>query len=89
MTTGTNNLFDMPAPEDTKFWNFIGYLVFIFIMAGQALTVVNVLAGTLCYLACNVLATWRVFALNRPLADKIKDLGCMGITVTILIVKFL
>jgi hypothetical protein len=89
MSTGTNNLTDLPRSDDIKFWNFIGYAVLFFIMAGQALTVVNILAGTLCYFICNILAVWRVFALNRPRADKVKDIACMGITVTIFIVKFL
>lgn len=89
MGTGTNNTTDLPQEGDSKFWNFIGYAVLAFIMAGQALTVVNVLAGTLCYLTCNILATWRVFALNRPMADKVKDIACFGVTLTILIVKFL
>lgn len=89
MGTGTNNTTDLPQEGDSKFWNFIGYAVLVFIMLGQALTVVHLLAGTLCYLVCNILATWRVFALNRPMADKVKDLACMGITITILVTRFL
>ena len=89
MATGTNNITTLPQPDDAKFWNFIGYSVLFFIMAGQALSAVNVLWGSLAYLACNLLALWRCFALDRPMADKVKDIGCLGLTVTILLVKFL
>lgn len=89
MATGTNNITTLPAPQDSKFWNFIGYSVLALIMLGQALSAANVLWGSLAYLACNVLALWRCFALNRPMADKVKDVACLGLTGTILIVKFL
>lgn len=65
------------------------YVVLSLIMLGQALSVVDVLAGQAAYLACNLVALFRVFALGRPLADKVKDLACLGLTIAILIVKYL
>jgi hypothetical protein len=35
-----------------------------------------------------VVALWRVFALNRPTADKVKDVACLGLTVGLLVIKF-
>jgi hypothetical protein len=65
------------------------YVVLGLIMIGQAASVVSVLGGQMAYLLCNIVALYRVFALGRPLADKVKDLACLGLTVAILIVKFL
>jgi len=89
MATGTNNITELPMSEDSKMWNFVGYTVLFFIMAGQALSAVNVLWGSLAYLVCNVLAIWRTFSLRRPMADKVRDVMCFGVTSTILITKFL
>lgn len=64
------------------------YVVLGLIMVGQALMLVSVLAGQIAFLICNVVALWRVFALNRPTADKVKDLACLALTVGLLAVKF-
>lgn len=65
------------------------YVVLGLIMVGQAVMLVNVVAGQFVFLACNIVALWRVFALNRPTADKVKDLACLALTVGLLIVKFM
>jgi hypothetical protein len=44
--------------------------------------------GQLAFLACNVLALWRCFALNRPTADKVKDMACLALTLGLLLLKF-
>lgn len=64
------------------------YVVLGLIMVGQAIMLVSVFWGQLAFLACNLVALWRVFALNRPTADKVKDLACLALTVGLLIVKF-
>lgn len=91
MTTGTNNLTDLAQPATTRvrvWWENTSYLVLFFIMAGQALSVENILWGQLAYLTCNVIALIRAFALGRPIAEKVKDTGCLGLTVAILLIKF-
>jgi hypothetical protein len=64
------------------------YLVLGFIMLGQAAMLVSVMWGQLAFLACNVLALWRCFALNRPTADKVKDMACLALTLGLLLLKF-
>lgn len=86
MTTGTNNLTDLIQSD--KMMNAVGYTVIALIMTAQAVSAVNILAGQLLYLSCNILALWRCFTLNRPMADKVKDVACLGLTASILIVKF-
>jgi len=91
MSTGTNNATEVNEvmPFETPWIVNLQYIVLGLIMLGQALSVVTVLGGQLAYLGCNVVALFRVFALWRPLADKVKDLSCLGLTMAILIVKFL
>ncbi len=91
MTTGTNNLTEVSEVQtlENPYIVNLQYVVLLLIMAGQALSVVDMLAGQLAYLAANGIALWRVFALARPMADKVKDFMCLGLTVAILLVKFL
>lgn len=89
--TGTNNATEVvdAKPQENIYLVNLQYGVLALIMLGQALSVVDILAGQLAYLACNVIALYRVFALGRPLADKVKDFMCLGLTVAILVTKFL
>lgn len=86
MPTGTNNLTDLymdnlhPHAENAQ------YLVLVLIMAGQSLCTVNLWLGQLAYLAANIIGVWRCFALVRPLADKVKDFGCLGLTISLMLV---
>ena len=65
------------------------YVVLGLIMVGQALMLVSVFAGQIAFLVCNVVALWRVFALNRPTADKVKDVACLALTLGLLVIKFI
>jgi len=86
MPTGTNNLTELymdtlhPLAENAQ------YLVLILIMMGQTLCTVNLWAGQSVFLAANIIGVWRCFALDRPLADKVKDFGCLGLTICLMLV---
>lgn len=86
MPTGTNNITELyfdtlhPLAENAQ------YLVLVLIMMGQALCTVNLWLGQVVYLAANIIGVWRCFALNRPLADKVKDFGCLGLTLALMCV---
>jgi hypothetical protein len=60
------------------------YGVLALIMLGQAFMLVNVALGQVLFLVCNVVACFRVFALHRPTADKVKDIACLMLTVSLL-----
>jgi hypothetical protein len=88
MTTGTNNLTDVA--EDTKNWKEnLQYLILLLIILGQSISAVSVLGGQMSYLVANGVGIYHVFALKRPRADKVKNVACLGVTLTILVVKFL
>lgn len=91
MTTGTNNITDLPRAEDTApTWKVnLPYLVLILIMAGQTVAAIHILAGQFVYLAANGIAIYHVFTLDRPTADKVKNICCLGLTLTIVFFKIL
>ena len=64
------------------------YLVLGLIMLGQAIMLVSVVWGQIAFLVCNVVALWRCFALNRPTADKVKDVACLALTCGLLLLKY-
>jgi len=91
MTTGTNNITDLPQTaisRATRIWEDSAYLVLLLIMAGQALAVTNIFVAQIVYLSCNILALARAFALDRPLAEKVKDTMCFGLTIAIILIRF-
>jgi hypothetical protein len=49
----------------------------------------NFYLGQFIYLACNFISTARNFALHRAVADKVKDLCCLGITIGLILFNFL
>ena len=64
-----------------KVWKELNYLVLIALIAGQCIVKVDFLIGQFVYLGANVISFSRCFVLNRPVADKVKDGCCLGITV--------
>ena len=91
MSTGTNNITEVTdtAPLGKKFAENSQYAVLLLIMAGQAICVSSIVGGQVVFLAANIISLWRCFSLERPLADKVKDVACLGLTLAILAVKFL
>lgn len=40
------------------------------------------------YLVCNIIACWRAFTLNRPIADKVKEITFICVTTALLVLNF-
>lgn len=66
-----------------------GYMVLGFLILAQCIVRVSYPAGQFLYLTANLLAVTRCFALNRPRADKVKDISCLAITLGLLGMYFL
>lgn len=63
-----------------KVWKELNYLVLIALIAGQCIVKVDFLIGQFVYLGANAISFSRCFVLDRPVADKVKDGACLGIT---------
>ena len=61
-------------------WKELNYIVLIALIAGQCVVKADFLIGQFVYLFANVMSFTRCFVLDRPIADKIKDGCCLGIT---------
>ena len=61
-----------------------GYMVLGLLILAQCIVRVSYPAGQFLYLAANLLAVARCFALDRPRADKVKDVSCLAITLGLL-----
>lgn len=72
-----------------KFFEVINYLVLILLIVGQCVVGADFYIGQFIYLAANTISVVRCFVLHRPVADKIKDCSCLGITAGLISVKFL
>ena len=73
----------------TKFFEALNYLVLMLLILGQCTVGSNFVIGQSIYLGANVVAVTRTFALKRPMADKVKDCCCLGITCGLLGIKIL
>lgn len=92
--TNTNNTNAVPSrveitDAETPWIVNLQYGVLALVMLGQAVMTVSVLTGQFIFLACNLLACWRVFALHRPTADKVKDIACLVLTLSLLTIHFI
>lgn len=72
-----------------KVWENLSLVVFALIIVGQATVMVDVLLAQFVYLACNIIATARAFALARPMSEKVKDVGCLALTLGLIVIKML
>ena len=66
-----------------------GYMVLGLLILAQCIIRVSYPTGQFLYLAANLLAVARCFALDRPRADKVKDISCLAITLGLLGIYFL
>lgn len=73
----------------TKIIENLQYLTLIGLLTAQCVVGKNFVVGQFVYLFANVIAVYRSFALQRPMADKVKDCACMGITIGLLALYFL
>lgn len=72
-----------------KVWKELNYLVLIALIVGQCVVKADFLIGQFIYLFANLLSFTRCFVLERPIADKIKDGCCLGITSGLIIMVIL
>lgn len=78
--------------ENEKFWKFfetLNYLVLALLIIGQCTVGSNFMIGQSIYLGANLVSVTRTFILKRPMADKVKDCCCLGITCGLLGIKIL
>lgn len=73
-----DNIMEMTRMQ--KVWKELNYVVLIALIAGQCVVKADFLIGQFVYLFANVMSFTRCFVLDRPIADKIKDGCCLGIT---------
>lgn len=72
-----------------KFFEVINYLVLMLLIAGQCVVGANWIVGQFIYLAANMISVTRCWVLKRPVADKVKDCSCMGITSGLIVMELL
>lgn len=78
--------------ENGKLWKFfetLNYLVLALLIIGQCTVGSNFMIGQSIYLGANLVSVTRTFILKRPMADKVKDCCCLGITCGLLGIKIL
>ena len=62
-------------------WETVAYVCLALTIAGQVLTASNVLLAQWVWLVSNALFVARDFALDRPRADKVKDVAMLALTI--------
>ena len=72
-----------------KIWTNLNYVALVALIVGQCVVKVDFLIGNLIYLGANILSFSRCFVLARPIADKVKDGCCLGITLGLVIMTIL
>ena len=65
------------------------YVVIIFTIIGQCIVGGSFYLGQFAYLIANCINTVRDFALNRPAADKVKNITFLAITIGIILFNYL
>jgi hypothetical protein len=64
-----------------KIWEFVAYICLALTILGQILTASNVLFAQWVWLVSNALFVARDMALKRPIADKVKDVAMLALTI--------
>ena len=72
-----------------RIWKEFNYIILISLIIGQCVVKSSFLIGQFIYLFANVLSFTRCFILKRPVADKIKDGCCLGITTGLILITVL
>lgn len=76
----------MKSKIEKVFENF-QFIVLGLLILGQCTVGSNFFVGQFVYLCANAISLTRCFALRRPVADKVKDACCLGITAGLIIIK--
>lgn len=72
-----------------KLFENLNYFVLILLIVGQCTIGANWVVGQCIYLVANLISVSRCWILGRPVADKIKDCACLGITLGLLSFRLL
>lgn len=75
--------------QNFKFWDNMGYLILALLLIGQITVGWAFFLGQGAYLIGNVINVTRDFKLDRPKADKIKNICFTAITIGLIIIKIL
>ena len=65
------------------------YITLALLIIAQCVVGGNFYLGQGIYLAANVISVFRCFALERPAADKVKDIACTAVTVGLIVFNLL
>ena len=65
------------------------YVTLALLIIAQCVVGGNFYLGQGIYLAANVISVFRCFALERPAADKVKDIACTAVTVGLIVFNLL
>ena len=68
-----------------KKWEYVAYICLALTIIGQILTASDVLVAQTVWLVSNVLFVARDIALQRPTADKVKDVSMLAITLGLVV----
>lgn len=71
--------------NNEKFWDNIGYVIMALLLIGQVTVGWLFMVGQGAYLLGNVINVIRDYRLNRPRADKVKNICFTAITVGLII----
>ncbi len=72
-----------------KFFENFQFIVLGLLILGQCTVGSNFFIGQYIYLCANTISLTRCFVLRRPVADKVKDACCLGITIGLIIIRTL
>ncbi len=73
--------------EKARFWDNVGYAILVLLLIGQITVGWAFFIGQGAYLIGNVINVIRDFKLDRPKADKIKNVCFTAITIGLIIIK--
>ena len=65
------------------------YATLALLIIAQCVVGGNFYLGQGIYLAANVISVFRCFVLERPSADKVKDIACTAVTVGLIVFNLL
>jgi hypothetical protein len=75
----------MKVDKDSKLWAGIGYMCIALTLFGQIIMGYSYIMGQASFMISNVLFLIRTFALDRPIADKVKDICFTAVTGSLII----
>ena len=70
----------------SRVWEWVAYVCLALTVAGQVLTASNVLVAQWVWLVSNLLFVVRDVALQRPTADKVKDVSMLALTIGMVVI---